>query len=246
MENEQLFISDLHLDPSRPEIIKLFLGFLEKRASKAEALYILGDLFEYWIGDDDTRAELSAVIGCFQKLHKQGTSLYFMRGNRDFLVGPEFAEYTGCILLNDTHHIQIAGESALLMHGDTLCTDDVPYQKLRAVLRDPSWQSQFLSLPIEERRQQAKALRAESQNAMKGKQESIMDVNPETVASCFWENNVSLLIHGHTHRPGQHELNIGGTKRRRIVLGDWYFNGSVLSVTADRQTLESLPLDSYN
>ncbi|WP_455380562.1 UDP-2,3-diacylglucosamine diphosphatase [Acidihalobacter prosperus] len=246
MVQEQLFISDLHLDPSRPEIIKLFLGFLEKRASKAKALYILGDLFEYWIGDDDVRSGLSPVINGLQQLHKQGIPLYFMRGNRDFLVGSGFADYTGCTLLDDIHHMQIAGENAVLMHGDTLCTDDVPYQKLRAVLRDPSWQSQFLSLPIEERRKQAEALRAESQNAMKGKQESIMDVNPETVVSCFQENNVSLLIHGHTHRPGQHELTIGKTQNKRIVLGDWYSEGSVLSVASNRLTLESLPPGSYN
>lgn len=242
MPAEQLFISDLHLDPSRPEVIKLFLAFLQGRASQAEALYILGDLFEYWIGDDDTRDGLQPVLTGLRALSASGVPVYVMTGNRDFLMGDEFARKTGCTLLGDAHRIDLLGEPTVLMHGDTLCTDDLPYQQLRGMLRNPDWQDQFLSLPLGERRKQAENLRSESRQATSEKTETIMDVNPDTVAACFKDHDVSLLIHGHTHRPARHTLDVDGRTRTRWVLGDWYTQGSVLSASTAGLTLETLKL----
>ncbi|AOU97501.1 UDP-2,3-diacylglucosamine diphosphatase [Acidihalobacter yilgarnensis] len=242
MNTEQLFISDLHLDPARPEAIALFLDFLQNRAAKAAALYILGDLFEYWVGDDDDRIGLAPVLAALRTLTDRGVPVFFMAGNRDFLIGTRFAQITGCTLLGDTHLVQLDGQMAVLMHGDTLCTDDRPYQQLRGMLRNPQWQHQFLSQPLAERRAQAESLRAESQNATREKAEAIMDVNPEAVTACFHEHGVTLLIHGHTHRPGQHTLSVDGQTCTRLVLGDWYTQGSVLSASADTLSLEALPL----
>lgn len=242
MSDEQLFISDLHLDPSRPAVIELFLDFLENRAAHATTLYILGDLFEYWIGDDDDRAGLIPVINGLRLLSDRGVPTFFMSGNRDFLIGECFASNTGCKLLDDTHRIELYGRAAILLHGDTLCTDDVPYQQLRQTLRNPAWQAQFLELPLSERHHQAEALRARSQNATQGKAEAIMDVNPETVASYFREHEVTLMIHGHTHRPGRHTFRLNGLDCTRLVLGDWYTQGSVLSASSRGLQLEALPL----
>ncbi|OBS10300.1 UDP-2,3-diacylglucosamine diphosphatase [Acidihalobacter prosperus] len=240
MAREQLFISDLHLDPERPEVIALFLAFLQDRATEAGALYILGDLFEYWIGDDDDRPGLAPVLDGLRALSAHGVPVHFMAGNRDFLVGERFAQSTGCTLLGDAHRIELLGQPALLLHGDTLCTDDLAYQQLRGMLRHPDWQHQFLSLPIAERRRQAESLRAESQSATREKAEAIMDVNAEAVAGCFREHDVPLLIHGHTHRPGRHELQVDGHARTRWVLGDWYHQGSVLRADDKGLTLETL------
>lgn len=242
MMKEQLFISDLHLDPARPEAIELFLDFLKKRAAQAAALYILGDLFEYWVGDDDDREGLKPVLEGLRQLGEQGVPAFFMAGNRDFLIGDDFGKITGCTFLEDTHLIELQGQQTLLMHGDTLCTDDRAYQQLRQMLRNPDWQRQFLALPLSERRRQAEALRVESQTATQEKAESIMDVSPETVDSYFRNHQVSLMIHGHTHRPGQHRLAVDGQDCTRIVLGDWYQQGSVLSASSNGLVLEALPL----
>ncbi|MEJ2480662.1 MAG: UDP-2,3-diacylglucosamine diphosphatase [Acidihalobacter sp.] len=240
---ETLFISDLHLDPERPEVIDLLVRFLDGRAAAADALYILGDLFEYWIGDDDIRDGLLPAIEALRRLSDAGVPVQFMVGNRDFLVGEGFAERTGCRLLDDPTRIELYGVPTLLMHGDSLCTDDVAYQTLRKQLRDPAWQAGFLALPVEQRRAQAEALRRESREATRDKAAEIMDVNTTEVAAAFREHGVRRIIHGHTHRPAVHALQLDGEPTKRIVLGDWYTQGSVLSVTPAGYELEELRID---
>jgi UDP-2,3-diacylglucosamine hydrolase len=228
---ETLFISDLHLDKERPEIIRLFIHFLRSQATRSESLYILGDLFEYWIGDDQPITDLEPVIKGLQSLTAASIPVYFIHGNRDFLIGESFAETTGIKLLPESTVIDIYGRPTLIMHGDTLCTDDTDYQKMRAMLRHTDWQKQFLSLSLEERTQQALQLRAKSQSATKDKKEDIMDVNSQAVEKIMHDNTVDLLIHGHTHRPAIHEFLIRDKKAQRVVLGDWYSQGSILRVT---------------
>jgi UDP-2,3-diacylglucosamine hydrolase len=240
---ETLFISDLHLDPQRPEVIDLLVRFLDGRAAGADALYILGDLFEYWIGDDDVRDGLLPAIEALSRLSDAGVPVFFMAGNRDFLVGSGFAERTGCRLLEDPTRVELYGFPTLLMHGDTLCTDDAAYQGLRKQLRDPAWQAGFLALPVAQRRAQAEALRRESREATRGKAADIMDVNAAEVAATFRKHGVQRIIHGHTHRPAAHTLEIDDEPAERIVLGDWYTQGSVLSVTPNGYTLEKLKID---
>ena len=237
---ETLFISDLHLDPERPEVIDLLVRFLDERAAGADALYILGDLFEYWIGDDDVRDGLLPAIEALRRLSDAGVPVSFMAGNRDFLVGNGFAERTGCRLLEDPTRVELYGLPTLLMHGDSLCTDDVAYQALRKQLRDRAWQAGFLALPVAQRRAQAEALRRESREATRDKAADIMDVNAEEVATAFSRHGVRRMIHGHTHRPAVHALEIDGEPAERIVLGDWYTQGSVLSVTPTGYELEEL------
>jgi UDP-2,3-diacylglucosamine hydrolase len=237
-----LFISDLHLSPERPDIIRLFGGFLEHTASQAKALYILGDLFEVWIGDDFVPPGLDAVISELAKLTENGTPTYVMRGNRDFLLGNQFEAQTGCRLLDDHEVIELYGQPTLLMHGDLLCTDDVDYLKFRAMVRNPQWQEQFLAKSVQERIGMAKAARQESQTKTQQLANEIMDVNADTVANTMQQWNVQRLIHGHTHRPATHQLSVAGRPATRIVLGDWYEQGSVLRCTTDRCELENLPL----
>ena len=239
MKNKTLFISDLHLDRERPEIIELFIQFLNKDAAQAEALYILGDLFEYWIGDDQPVPGLEGCLTALQSLTEKNIPVYFIHGNRDFLIGKKFAEKTGITLLPESVVIDLYGTPTLILHGDTLCTDDVDYQKMRLMLRDPKWQKQFLSLPIETRIQEALKLREKSQQAIEAKAEMIMDVNQTTVIDTMQKNNVLQLIHGHTHRPAIHDLQINGAKAKRIVLGDWYEQSSVLSCSKDHIRLDT-------
>ncbi|MGV6816582.1 MAG: UDP-2,3-diacylglucosamine diphosphatase [Thiotrichales bacterium] len=234
------FISDLHLDQSRPEIVGLFLQFLQEQQD-TKALYILGDLFEYWIGDDQPITALEPLIKALQKLTSNGVPVYFIAGNRDFLIGSQFAQATGITLLPDMKVIDLYGRRALIMHGDTLCTDDLPYQQLRTMLRDPAWQQQFLSLPLAERIEQARQLREKSQTETSDKDASIMDVNQQTVESVMTAHKVDLLIHGHTHRPAVHDFMLGAKSARRIVLGDWYEQGSVLNAAGQRLELQNLP-----
>lgn len=216
-----LFISDLHLQPSHPRLLDACLRFFDEHAKHAEALYILGDLFEVWIGDDDDAAWINDFATALQQLQRGGTALYFMHGNRDFLVGEKFADRCGMKLLADTAVIDLYGRTTLLMHGDTLCTEDKEYLAFRAQVRNPQWQQMVLSQPIEQRRQLAAQLRAQSKMAASNKAEDIMDVTPAEVARVMRENHVDLLIHGHTHRPARHELNVDGKIAERIVLGDW-------------------------
>ncbi len=236
---EILFISDLHLDRERPEIIQLFLRFLRSEAARCEALYILGDLFEYWIGDDQPLSDLEPVIEALQSL-TDSVPVFFIHGNRDFLIGQSFAKTTGIKLLPESAVIEVYGRPALIMHGDTLCTEDTEYQKMRVMLRHSGWQKQFLSLSLEERTQQALQLREKSLSATRDKQEDIMDVNAQTVEKTLRDNNVDLLIHGHTHRPAIHEILLQGRKAQRIVLGDWYSQGSALRVEPNSLELASV------
>jgi UDP-2,3-diacylglucosamine hydrolase len=227
-----LFISDLHLDPGRPDILRQFRRFTEDYGTQAEAVYILGDFVEYWIGDDDTAHGLNTVFSQLRTLAAR-TPVYLMHGNRDFLIGREFAAGYGMRLLQDPAVIELYGRRALLMHGDTLCTDDVKYQAFRRMVRDESWQRDFLRKPLAERRQIVMGLRATSKLATQEKPEEIMDVNAGAVAAAMDQQSVDLLIHGHTHRPGVHSLHTDHKAAQRIVLGDWYNRGNVLIYRPD-------------
>lgn len=223
-----LFISDLHLSPERPEIIELFLKFLDDKARSANKLFILGDFVEYWLGDDDKAIGLEPAFKKLKQLSDTGVEIYLMHGNRDFLMGEQLAERCGCTLMNDPHVEKLNGKQVLLMHGDTLCTDDIEYQKLRIMLRNPAWQQNFLSKPLVERIMMAKALRERSEQETQSKSAEIMDVNQNAVAQAFKDHNVKLMIHGHTHRPAIHRNKYNGKDCTRIVLGDWYKKGSYL------------------
>ena len=236
-----LFISDLHLSPERPAIVALFLEFLRDRARSAEALYILGDLFEYWIGDDAGRApEVQPLTAALRTLVQSGVPVYVMHGNRDFLLGPGFEQDSGCKLLPDPSVVTLYGEPVLLMHGDTLCTDDVDYLKFRAMVRNPQWVQMFLGKSIPERLALVREYREVSKAATATKKPEIMDVNPAAVEVALRDHQVRHLIHGHTHRPAQHVFTLDGAIVRRTVLGDWYDQGSVLTCDAAGCTLEAL------
>ncbi|TWG94052.1 UDP-2,3-diacylglucosamine hydrolase [Luteimonas sp. J16] len=242
-----LFISDLHLDPARPHITRLFCGFLDGEARDAEALYILGDLFEAWVGDDDPSEAGAVVAERLRALADAGVPVYFQRGNRDFLLGAGYAARAGFAILPDPAVIVLAGAPVLISHGDQLCTDDHAYQAFRAQTRDPAWQAGFLAQPLQARLEFAARARAASQAHQGGLQqagtmETITDVAPATVEDTFVRYGVDTLIHGHTHRPAIHALEAGGRARRRIVLGDWYTQGSVLRVSDGGYDLRALPL----
>ena len=223
-----LFISDLHLDPAHPDALERFHTFVERRALHAERLYVLGDLFEAWIGDDEDDPGFDAIRTAFARLSTAGVRCFFMHGNRDFLVGERFAAETGCELLGDYAVLELGAERVLLTHGDLLCTDDKPYMALREMVRDPAWQRDFLAKPLAERRSLARELRERSQSETAAKAEDIMDVNPQAVAQTLRRHTATTLIHGHTHRPGVHRFRLEGRDVRRIVLGAWYEHDSVL------------------
>lgn len=242
-----LFVSDLHLDPARPAITDLFLDFLRGEARQAEALYILGDLFEAWIGDDTPSPAADAVAAELHALAASGVPVYFMAGNRDFLVGEDYARRAGFRILPDPTVIDLYGRPTLLMHGDLLCTDDVAYQQFRAQTRDPAFIAQFLSQPLAARvafAQQARAASQARQSELKqgdrAQFETVTDVAPAEVDATFARYGVDRIIHGHTHRPAIHALQVGELSCTRVVLGDWYEQGSVLRVDADGMALESL------
>ncbi len=239
-----LFVSDLHLCPTRPAIVRLFVDFLAEQARKADALYILGDMFDYWAGDDelaDPDAPFSASIAAALKtLGGRGTRLYFIKGNRDFLAGEAFARATGMTPLDEPHLANIAGVPTLLLHGDTLCSDDTAYQEFRREVRRPAWREAFLNRPLPERRAQIAALRARSEQAKLGKSAAIMDVNAGAVAELLRAYGYPRLIHGHTHRPGYHEHLVDDHLCQRWVLGDWYNKGSYLA--CDERGCAALPL----
>lgn len=237
-----LFVSDLHLDPERPDITALFGRFLDGEARGADALYILGDLFEAWVGDDDPSEAGAFVAERLRALAEAGVPAYFIRGNRDFLLGDAYAARCGMTLLDDPTVVDLHGTPTLLLHGDLLCTDDAAYQQFRAQTRDPQWQAQFLAQPLAGRLAFAAQARAASQArygelVAKGMAETIGDVAPATVQAWFERFGVRRMIHGHTHRPAFHDEGHG---RTRIVLGDWYEQGSVLRVSADGCDLASL------
>ena len=214
------FISDLHLQEDRPDITEAFLNFLEETASKSEKLYILGDLFEVWIGDDFQNDFIKEIRHALEETNKT-TEIFIMHGNRDFLIGPEFAASTGMKLLADPYIEEMFGKSVLLMHGDLLCTDDVDYQSFRKISRDKKWQEEFLSKSLKERQRIAKDLRVISKKATSEKKEEIMDVNSSEVLNTMERSAVNLLIHGHTHRPDSHDIQINNQPAKRMVLGDW-------------------------
>jgi len=213
----RLFIADLHLNPARPEHSCALIDFCQQRINADDELYILGDLFDAWIGDDVGIITYADVTACFKQLTTNGTQVFFMAGNRDFLIGNEFSQATGVQLLVDPTVVTFEDQDVLLMHGDTLCTDDIGYQNFRSLVRNSSWQSEFLAMSPALRMQQATDFRQQSQAMTAMKSDEIMDVNLHAVTQVMDQHQVSLLIHGHTHRPQVHHLNQG----ERVVLGDW-------------------------
>jgi len=240
-----LFVSDLHLHASRPAITALFLAFLRDEAAHAEALYILGDLFEAWLGDDADDALANEVRTALLQLRGKGVALSLMRGNRDFLFGPRIAADTQARLLPDPCVVDLYGEPTLLMHGDLLCSDDRAYLNFRSQVRDAAWQQSFLAMPLAERAAfaaRARAASSERQAGLKeeGALETITDANAETIARTMARYGVRRLIHGHTHRPAIHSLSVNGAPALRIVLGDWYEQGSVLRASPEGFALTRL------
>lgn len=236
-----LFISDLHLDADRQDIGAQFVAFLEGEATEAEALYILGDLFESWVGDDDPNEHYAEMKTTIRVLAGHGVPVYFMHGNRDFMIGERFAEESGVTILPDPHRIDLYGTAVLLSHGDALCIDDVEYQQVRAMTRDPEWQTMMLAKPLVERLAFAADARAQSQQRNALLADEIMDVNQGAVEQTIVEHGVQVLLHGHTHRPAIHTLCVGEQQAARIVLGDWYEQGSVLRWDADGYSLDVMP-----
>ena len=224
------FISDLHLDDRRPETTALLKVFLQEKATTADALYILGDLFEFWLGDDVPSKCSIDVAEALSSLANMGVPCYFMHGNRDFLVQDGYAKLAGVELLPQEHVVDLYGERVLLMHGDSLCTDDVPNQQFRTVVRNPAWQLDFLGKTPQERLQIALQARDASAEHKGNVDMNIMDVNSDEVNRAFERHDVLRMIHGHTHRPATHDLVVNGLSAQRIVLGDWYTQGSVLNV----------------
>lgn len=241
--SQTLFISDLHLAAERPHITRQFRDFARLVAPRAEALYVLGDLFEYWIGDDDLDDPLnSEACSALRGIADAGVRLFYLHGNRDLLTGRAFAERCGATVLADPVVIDLHGTRTLLMHGDTLCTDDVDYQKFRAYARDPRNQAAFLGQPVAARREQMLGMRAKSEAAKGAKAESIMDVSPAAVEAALREHHVVRLIHGHTHRPARHTHIVDGMERERWVLTDWYRCGGYLQCDASGCSAVTLPL----
>lgn len=240
---QTLFISDLHLCESRPEKLALFEQFMARLTGGIDALYILGDLFEFWHGDDDLTDTHLGIINVLARLTGGGTAVYFQRGNRDFLVGDRFAEATGSHLLPDHHLIDLYGRRALLMHGDLLCTDDTDYQRMRRLFNRGWLQWLYLRMPLAFRRALSSRMRRFSNRENAGKSEEIMDVSPASVIDVLQQYGVDLLIHGHTHRPAMHTIKIDGGEAQRIVLGDWYSQESVLVCRPDK--LRMLSIQDY-
>ena len=234
-----LLISDLHLEEQRPDITRAFLHFLQTRARQAEALYILGDFFEVWVGDDGMSPFQHDIARALRELSDAGTRIFLMHGNRDFLIGPAFCRAAGCTLLKDPSIVRLNGEPVLLMHGDSLCTLDVGYMKLRRLLRNPLSLFILRNLPLTTRRKLARKLRSESRAQTRMKAREIIDVTPDEVPRIMAEHGVRTLIHGHTHRPAEHALEVNGQSARRIVLGDWDSQGWALQI--DEQGLHQAP-----
>ena len=235
------FISDLHLDASRPEITAALAEFLSRHRD-CERLYILGDLFEAWIGDDDDAPIAREAAALLRDFTAAGPQLHILVGNRDFLLGERFCTSVGGTLLADPTVIDLQGTPTLLMHGDSLCTGDTEYQAFRRQARDPAWQADLLAKPLQERREMAARLRAMSREANSNKAEDIMDVTPSEVERVMGEHGVSQLIHGHTHRPKRHELPFG----TRWVLGDWDSMGWMIRAAPGTLELLSFPIKTGN
>lgn len=226
------FISDLHLCHSKPEITEAFVErYLANLSSDVSALYILGDLFDVWVGDDDESDPIPAVRDALNRVSAAGTAIYLIVGNRDFLMGEAFSQKFQITLLPDHQVIDLFGTPTLLMHGDLLCTDDVNYQKFREVSHSAAWRDQFLSQSLDDRKTLAQNYRAESADHKGAMDEEIMDVNPNAVRDTMRQHGVTRLIHGHTHRPAVHDLTVDGQKAQRFVLAEWHAQGSVLEWT---------------
>jgi UDP-2,3-diacylglucosamine hydrolase len=237
----RLFVSDVHLDASAPEASEQFLEFLRTQAVEAEALYILGDLFETWVGDDDIDPAKARICDGLRTLTTSGVGCFVLHGNRDFLIGREFCRKTGSRLLADPVIADLDGERVLLTHGDALCTDDHSYQELRSTVRTPDWQRRFLALPLADRELLANQARAGSKDHISRAAPTIMDVNEDAVSTAYRATDVRRIIHGHTHRPGVHDTAIEGEPAQRLVLGAWYEQGSYIQYENGRYELRSLP-----
>ncbi|KAF1049059.1 MAG: UDP-2,3-diacylglucosamine hydrolase [Herbaspirillum frisingense] len=234
-----LFVSDLHLQASLPRTTAAFLAFLQTHAARTQQLYLLGDIFEYWAGDDDLATPYNQQIAdAIQAVHKQGVAIFWIAGNRDFLVGQGFADAAGLVLLDDPHVITLAGRTIALAHGDAQCTDDHAYMAFRAQVRQPAYQQQFLAMPLAQRKAIIEGIRKNSQDANQNKTVEIMDVNAGAIDQLFAQTGTRVLIHGHTHRPALHHLGDGEAQRLRYVLPDWEYDvetprGGWISLTAD-------------
>jgi UDP-2,3-diacylglucosamine hydrolase len=229
LPNQTIFVSDIHLCESRPSITDAFLNFLNRITNQVDALYILGDLFEYWIGDDSKQYE--SIISAIKELTDRQIKVFLMHGNRDFLIGPVFEKKTGALLLEDLTLIKIYDRKILLSHGDSLCTDDTEYQSFKNKVRNESWKNEFLKKPLTERILIANGFRKQSELNKKNKSEEIMDANPDEVNRILTQFNYpDFFIHGHTHRPNYHSINLDGHQMQRVVLGDWYEQGSYLTL----------------
>lgn len=237
------FIADLHLSTEQPKMTECLLRFLQEQASSADALYVLGDLFEYWLGDDDITELSTNVANAFRKLSDTGVPIYFIHGNRDFLIRQGFANASGMQLLPEQKVVDLYGTATLIMHGDELCTRDLVYQKFRKKARGWWWPRLMLSLPLSMRRSIAEKGRKTSKKNQKNLTLEIMDVTPEEVVNALQKHQVTRLIHGHTHRPAIHDLMVEGKPAQRIVLGDWYEQGSVLKISANELELISKQFD---
>ncbi len=235
-----LFVSDLHLDAQAPSAASQFEEFLQQHAVHAAALYVLGDLFEAWVGDDDDEALRDRVCRALKRLTDTGVACFVVRGNRDFLFGAGFEARTGSRLLPDPVLTQLYGRSVLISHGDLLCTDDLAYQEFRSMVRRPDWQARFLALPLATRRAVADQARAGSRTHTQRTAPRIMDVNENAVTAAFRLADAEVIVHGHTHRPAVHEYAVDGRQRTRIVLGDWYDQGSYLTWDENGFELHSL------
>ena len=223
-----LFISDLHLDAERPAVTDQFLAFLKGEAAGADALYILGDLFESWVGDDDPNPHYATVKNGLRRLTNKNVAVYFMHGNRDFAIGERFAEETGVRILPDPQVVDLYGENVLLSHGDAYCTDDVQYQTVRKMTRNPDWLTMMLAKPLQERLAFAAQARAASAAHGGTINEKIADVNQDAIEQALRKASVDTILHGHTHRPGQHRFTVDGEPASRIVLGAWFEQGSLV------------------
>ncbi|HBX54434.1 UDP-2,3-diacylglucosamine diphosphatase [Pseudomonas sp. UBA2684] len=239
-----LLISDLHLEEERPDISRAFLHFLQTRAIHAETLYILGDFFEVWVGDDAISPFQRSIAQSLRQLSDSGTRIYLMHGNRDFMIGREFCREAGCTLLRDPSVIELAGEPVLLMHGDSLCTQDPAYMRLRRWLRNPLSLFILRHLPLATRHKLARKLRKESRVQTRLKAGDIVDVTPAEIPRVMADNAVRTLIHGHTHRPALHKLEVDGQPARRIVLGDWDKQGWALQIDEQGYQLAPFALDA--
>lgn len=237
------FIADLHLVENRPDITACFLSFLKNDAPNATALYILGDLFESWIGDDDDSEFVLNIAYAIKSLSDKGTKVFFIHGNRDFLLGEKFARKSGMILLPEVDEIVLFGQKTIIMHGDTLCTRDIAYQEFRKKSRTWWWQTMIKSLPLFVRRKIAANYRKKSTEATAMKSQEIMDVTPNAVIETLTAHKSQLMIHGHTHRPYIHDISANNADAKRIVLGDWYDQGAWLKVTPEEMTLLNTPFD---